>query len=196
MNITYDKFGGKKVIFETILDEITGGISLTTSGLPVDGVRKYVPAGTPVSVNVATRVANICKSVAALSGSTAKEINVPKLHFFNVGDLLNDGTTSSAITSITSGADADVLNVEADLIFTEGTVYVEGSTSGTSAKLENSPNAITKNSVYIADGNADVAVVTMGTIRKDALAFPISTAYETSLKNAATAGGISLINLV
>lgn len=196
MNITYDKLGGKKVIFETILDEITGGVSLTTAGLPVDGVRKYVPAGTPVSVNVATRVATVCKSAAALSGSTAKKINVPKLHFFNVGDLLNDGTTSAAITSITSGDNADVLNVGADLISTEGTVYVEGSESGTSTALENSPNAITKNSVYIADGNADVAVVTMGTIRKDALAFPISTAYETSLKKADTAGGISLINLV
>ena len=202
MNITTDSFGGKKVIFDSIIDEITGGLSLpvadldnTTHNANVD--KRYLPAGTPVYVDIAARTATVCKSTIALAGSAAQAIRVPKLNHFAVGELLNDGVTSAAITSITTSvATYDTIAVDAALIHAEGTKYGEGSASGTSTALYLSPNALTKNDVYIADGNADVAVVTMGSVREAALSFPVNALYKVALRGGTAGTGTSLITFV
>jgi len=127
MNNSTDTFGGKKVIFDSIVDEITGGLSLpvadldnTTHNANVD--KRYLPAGTPVYVDIAARTATVCKSTVALTGSATRAIKVPKLNYFKTGELLNDGVTTATITGITTTvATYDTIAVDADLLFAAGT---------------------------------------------------------------------------
>ena len=197
MQITTSTFGGKKVIFDSIIDEVVGGVSLNVTNLDyltnnanVD--KRYLPAGTPVYVDYTTRVAYVCKSTIALASSSNKAIRVPKNHHFKVDDILNDGVTSATITGITTSvATYDTIAVDAALLYAENTKYGEGSVTGSSTALKYSPNGLTKNDVYLADGNADVAVVIAGQVREAALTYPINTLYATALR-----GTKSLITLV
>jgi len=196
MQITNDTIAGKKVVFESIVDEITGGLSIPVATLDylthnVNVDKRYLPAGTPVYVDYAARTATVAKSTIALTGSTAQAIRVPKNNHFKVDDILNDGTTGATITGITTSvATYDTIAVDADLIYAEGTKYFEGSATGTNATLKVTPNGLTKDQVYLADGNADGAVVTIGTVREAALTYPIPAVYATALR-----GTKSLITL-
>jgi hypothetical protein len=184
------------------LDEIPGGVGLnvarldyTTKNVNVD--KRFLPAGTPVYVDLATRIAEVCKSAIALASSSAQAIRVPKNHHYKVGDLINDGVTTSTITGITTTvATYDTIATAEALVYAEGTKYGEGSATGTSAVLLYTPNGMTKDTAWIGDGNADVAVVTMGNVRADALAFPVNALYAVALRGGTSGTGKSLINLV
>jgi hypothetical protein len=197
MQITTDSITGKKVIFDSIIDEIPGGLSLpvtdldyTTNNANVD--KRYLPAGTPVYVDLSARTATVCKSTKALASSSAQAIRVPKNHHFKADEILNDGVTSATITSVTTTvASYDTIAVDAALIYATGTKYAEGSVTGASTALKYSPNGLTKEEVYMADGNADVSVVTIGSVREDALTYPIPSLYATALR-----GSSSLITIV
>lgn len=197
MQITTSSIGGKKVIFDSILDEVVGGVSLVVANLDylvnnanVD--KRFLPAGTPVYVDYAARTATVCKSATALASSSAQAIRVPKNNHFKVDDILNDGVTGATITSITTSvATYDTIAVDAALIYAEGTKYGEGSVTGSSTALKYSPNGLTKDEVYLADGNADVVVVIAGQVREAALTYPLNTLYATALR-----GTKSLITLV
>lgn len=190
MQIVTDTIQGKKVIFESIIDEISGGLSLPVATLDylthnanVD--KRYLPAGTPVYVDYDARTATVAKSTIALTGSTAQAIRVPKNNHFKVDDILNDGVTGATITGITTTvASYDTIAVDAALIYAAGTKYAQGSATGESTALTVTPNGLTKTEVYLADGNADVSVVTMGAVREDALTYPLPTAYATALRRA------------
>ena len=196
MQIVSKSFGGKKVIFESIIDEIPGGVGLKVTRLDYLTVnpnvdKRFLPAGTPVYVDLTARTAEVCKSAIALAGSTAQAIRVPKNNHYKVGEYFNDGVTSAAISSIdTTNAGYDVINTAAALIYAENTKYGEGSASGTSTALLFSPNGITKDTAWIYDGNADVGVVTIGSVRESALTYPINALYATALR-----GTKSLITL-
>ena len=197
MQIVTNTIAGKKVVFESILDEIPGGVSIPVTRLDnethnsnVD--KRFLPPGTPVYVDLSTRIGQVCKSSTALASSTSTAIRVAKLNHWKVADILNDGVTSAAISSITTSESSyDTLNVAAALIYAAGTKYNQGSATGTSAALLHTPNGLTKTEIWIYDGNADVAVVTNGTVREDALSFPITALYATALR-----GTKSLITLV
>jgi hypothetical protein len=196
MQIVNTSLPGRKVIFESILDEVPGGVGLnvtrldyTTLNANVD--KRFLPAGTPVYVDLATRIAEVCKSVVALATSSAQALKVPKNHHFKAGDLINDGVTTATISSVTTSvAGYDTIATDASLIYADGTKYGEGSATGTSAVLLYGPNGVTRDTIWIGDGNADVAVVTMGSVRADALTFPINTLYAMSLKGADTTGHV------
>jgi hypothetical protein len=202
MNIVKNTIAGKKVIFESILDEVPGGVSLVVADLDylthnanVD--KRYLPAGTPVYVDIADRTATVCKSTTALASSSAQAIRVPKLNHFKAGEILNDGVTSATITSVTTSvATYDTIAVDAALIYEAGTKYGEGSATGTSTALYLTPNGLTKDDVYLEEGNADVAVVTMGTAREAALSFPVNALYKAALRGGTSGTGTSLITFV
>lgn len=197
MQIVKSSLPGSRVVFESILDEIPGGVSIKVARLDnltvnanVD--KRFLPAGTPVYVDLAARTADICKSAAGLAGTTAQAIRVTKNSHYKVGELINDGVTSAVISSIdTTAAGYDVINTAAALIYAEGTKYGEGSASGTSAALLFTPNGLTKDVVWMGDGNADGAIVTIGSVRADALVYPINALYAAALR-----GSKSLITLV
>lgn len=202
MQITSKSITGTKVVWESILDEVPGGVSLNVTRLDYLTVntnvdKRFLPTGTPVYVNLTTRTAEVCKSATALTGSTAQALRVAKHNHYKVGDLINDGVTSSSITAITTTvAGYDTIATAEALIFAEGTKYGQGSASGTSAVQLYTPNGMTKDTVWIYDGNADGAIVKMGTARADALVFPITTAYAIALRGGTAGTGTSLITLV
>lgn len=197
MQIIKKTIPGTKVIFESIREEVPGGCSIPVARLDnlvvntnVD--KRFLPAGTPVYVDLDTNIAQVCKSSTAITGSTAQAIRVAKNNHWKVSDLLNDQTTSSTIDSITTSASGyDTLNTAEALIYQEGTKYGQGSVSGTSTALFLTPNGLTKDTIWIYDGNADCAIVTIGSVREDALTFPINALYATALR-----GSKSLITLV
>lgn len=201
MKITTNTIAGKKVIFNSILDELPGGASLVVADLDylthTDYVdKRYLPGGTPVYVDRAARTATVCKSAIALAGSTAQAIRVPKNNHFKVDEILNDGVTGAKITSITTSVSTyDTIAVDAALIYAAGTKYGEGAATGESIALHLSPNALTKNEIYIGDGNASVGVVTIGSARAAALTYPINDLYKISLRGGTTGNGTSLITL-
>ena len=197
MQIVTNSLPGSKVVFDSIIDEIPGGVGINVARLDYQTInsnvdKRYLPAGTPVYVDLATRIAEVCKSFTALAGSTSQAIMVAKNNHGKVGDFINDGTTSSAIASIdTSNAAYDILNTAEALTAATGTKYSQGSVSGSSVALLFTPNGLTKDPVFIGNGNADSAIVTIGSVRADALTFPISALYATALR-----GTKSLITIV
>lgn len=197
MQITNDSIAGKVVVFDSIIDEIPGGASLNVTRLDSQtSGKEYIPAGTPVYFDPATRVAEVCKSVAAIAGSAATVIRTGKAHHFKVGDFFNDGATGAIITAIdTSNADYDAITVNTALTYATGTKYQEGTVTGTSTTLKYTPNGMVKSPAYIKDGNADVPVVTIGSVREDALTYPLTTAYKVALRGGTAGTGKSLITV-
>jgi hypothetical protein len=200
VNITTDSISGKPVIFESILEEVPGGASLEVVARLdyTDSKKKYLKAGAPVYVDLSTRIAKVCKSALGIDGGTSTNIRVGKYHHFLVGDFFNDGVTTGLISAIdkTGSTAYDTVTVNTALIYADGTKYGEGTVTGSSVALAYTPNGVTRDDAYIADGNANVAVVKMGTIREDALTYPINALYAKALRGGTAGTGTSLITLV
>jgi hypothetical protein len=186
-------------VFESILDEIPGGVGLNVARLDYETAGKeYIPAGTPVYVDIATRVAEVCKSALAIDGGGSTTPRLGKDHHFAVGDYLNDGTTGAKITALdkTTSADYDTATVNTALTVTAGTKYQQGTVSGSSVVLLYTPNGMVKSPTRLVEGNADVPVVTIGTYREDALTYPLSAAYKIALRGGTAGTGKSLLTAV
>lgn len=204
MQITNLNIAGRAVIFESILDEIPGGLSLpvaTLDNTKVDPTlsidKRWLKAGAPVYVDIAARTATLCKSALGITGGGSTTPRVSKDNHFKVGDFLNDGVTTALISAIdATNAGYDIITVNTALLYAAGTKFGAGTVTGTSVALAFTPNGVTKDDVYIADGNADVAVVTMGTVRQDALTYPINALYAIALRGGTAGTGRSLITLV
>lgn len=193
MRITTDSIDGKKVVFDSILDEISGGAGLNVTRLDYETHnsnvdKRYLKAGAPVYYVDSTRVAELCKSAIAVDGGSGTSLRVAKNHHFKVGDFIGDGTTTALISAIdtTTSDDYDIVTVNTALTYAEDTKFVEGIVTGTSAVLKYTPNGVTKDDVYIGEGNADVAVVTMGTVREDALTYCLPDLYKIALRGGAS----------
>ena len=192
-------FGGRGVVFDSILDEIPGGAGLNVARLDyTNSVKNYIPAGTPVYFVPATRIAEVCKSALAIDGGGSTTPRVQKNHHFLVGDILNDGTTGAGISAIntTASTDYDILTVNTALTVTAGTKYLQGSASGSSTAMYYTPNGMIKSSTYIGDGNADVPVVIMGLVREAALTYPIPSLYKIALRGGTAGTGTTLITVI
>ena len=202
MNIGTDSISGRKVVFENILEEIPGGVSLevvTRLDYTAAG-KEYLKAGAPVYVDLSTRIAELCKSTLSSVAIDATHLYVPAGHHFLVGDSITDGSFCRIISAISaSGTTHDVITIPSGLVITAGTKYLEaaaGAASAYSTSLAYTPNGLTKHDVYIADGNADVAVVKIGTVREDALEYPLPSIYKVALRGGTSGTGTSLINVV
>lgn len=200
MNITETSIPGRNVVWESILDEVPGGVSVDVTRLDYTADDKeYLPAGTPVYVDLSTRVAEVCKSAAAAASGTDTTVILPKEHHFKVGDSITDFAFCRIISGITEGDDTDTLTVSSGLITASGTVYGEAAADAASAyasSLKYTPNGMLKDKIRIAEGNADGAVVKIGSAREDALTFPIPDTYQIALRGGSSGTGTSLITLV
>jgi hypothetical protein len=200
MQITTDSITGKKVVFESILDEVPGGVSLEvitrldylTSG------KEYLKAGAPVYVDLSTRIAELCKTTKSEVVIDATHLYVKNNHHFKVGDSITDGTFSRIISAIAASGSYDIITAPSGLVYTVGTIYNEATAGAASAfsAYAYTPNGLIKDDVYIKDGNADVAVVKMGTVRGDALDYPLSAANKIALRGGTAGTGTSLITVV
>lgn len=206
MFITTDSQAGRKVVFENILEDIPGGVSVNVTRLDYTASGKeWLPAGTPVYVDLSTRTAEVCKTVAAAGTGDATHLYVSDDHHFKVGDSITDFSYCRIISSISaSGDDYELITVPSGLIYTSGTIYAEAATGAASAYEAASaaqaclylPNGLVKSAVNIENGNGDAAVVKMGTVREDALTYPLPSAFEVALRGGTTGTGTSLITLV
>lgn len=200
MQITNSSISGKKVVFESILDEVPGGVSLAVTRLDyLTSGKEYLKAGAPVYVDIATRVAQVCKTTKSAVVIDATHLFVSKGHHFKVGDSITDGSFSRIISAIAaSGTGFDVITAPSGLVPTVGTVYNEATAGAASAFSAYAyvPNGLTRDDVYIKDGNADVAVVKMGTVRAAALDYPLSAADKIALRGGTAGTGTSLITVV
>jgi hypothetical protein len=158
---------------------------------------EYIAAGTPVYVDPTARTAEICKSVLGIDGGGSTTPRVTKGHHFKVGDILNDGTTGAYITTITQSATGyDVFTVNTAVQYSGSIQYIEGSATGSSTALKYTPNGVIKSPTRIYEGNADVPVVTIGTLRSAALTYPIPSLYAIPLRGGTAGTGKSLITVM
>lgn len=188
MQITTASNKAKPVKFEQILTDIPGGVSLevvTRLDYTATG-KKYLKAGAPVYVNLSTRIAELCKTTKSEVAIDATHLYVKSNHHFKVGDSITDMAFCRIISAIAaSGTDYDVITVPSGLVITAGTKYAEaaaGAASAFSDSLAYKPNGLTKEDVYITEGNAAVSVVKMGTVREDALDYPLPTVFKDYLR--------------
>lgn len=199
MQITNGSITGKKVIFDSIVDTVVGGASLDVTRLDnlvknanVD--KTYIKAGAPVYFDSATRVAELCKTAKYLGGSSTV-IQITKNNHFKVGDFLNDGTDCGLISVIdTSNAGYDLVTVNTALTTTGGK-YFEGTVTGTNATMKFTPNGLLKNDSYVFDGNAEAEIVTIGTVREDALTYVLPDLFKVALRGGTSGTGKSLITV-
>ncbi|HCY40443.1 MAG TPA: hypothetical protein DHV48_03680 [Prolixibacteraceae bacterium] len=129
MNITQDSFGGRNVVFDSVLEDIPGGLSLDKTRIPATLL--YVGAGAPVNVNKTTRVAELIKTAVCVADSASGDaVRVAKGHLFAAADVITDGYVVCAITSIdTSNAAYDIIVPATTFVnYAEGTVIVESAT--------------------------------------------------------------------
>lgn len=200
MQITSGSVTGRKVVFENILEDIPGGVSLAVTRLDYStSSKKYLKAGAPVYVDISTRVAQLCKSTKSVVAIDATHLYVPAGHHFKVGDSITDGLFNRVISAISASSSGyDVITVPSGLVITANTAYGEAPAGAGSAfaSLAYTPNGMIKNDTYIADGNADVSVVKMGTYRSDALEYPLPSLYEIALRGGTAGTGTSLLTKV
>lgn len=144
MNISSSSIAGRNVVFDSILEDLPGGVSLDKSRLL--STQTEVKAGT--LVNVAARVAEVVKTAICVAASAdGDNVRVAKGHLFKAGESITDGYVVSAISSITtSNADYDILVVATTLVnYAEGVVLVEA-TAGAEA------GEFAKTTITIASG--------------------------------------------
>jgi len=196
--VNSDPFGGGAVVWDEILEEIPGGAGLNVTRLDyTNTLKKYIPAGTPVYFDPATRIAEVVKTALCIDGGGSTTPRVQKTHHFKVGNILNDGTTGATVTAVntTASDDYDILTVNTAVIYAAGTKYYEGAATGVDVTKYFTPNGLVKSPTYIAEGNADVPVVVIGTVREGALVYPLADALKISLRGGTAGTGKSLITV-
>jgi len=126
MNITSETFGGRNVVFDSILEDIPGGVSLDKTRVP--STLTYLKAGTLLNVNKSTRVAEFIKTAKCVADSAdGDNVRVVKGHLFAAGDYVTDGYVVAEISSITTSEDDyDILVVGTTLVnYAAGVILVE-----------------------------------------------------------------------
>ena len=196
--VNSEPFGGGAVVWDLILEEIPGGAGLNVTRLDyTNPLKKYIPAGTPVYFDPATRIAEVVKTATAIDGGGSTTPRVQKTHHFKVGDILNDGTVGATVTGVntTSSEDYDILTVNTALTVTAGTKYAQGAATGSSTTQYFTANGLVKSPTNIEEGNADVPVVVIGTVREAALTYPLPDAMKIALRGGTAGTGKSLITV-
>jgi hypothetical protein len=130
MNITSGSFGGRNVVFDSVLEDIPGGVALGKSRVKTGTVE--IPAGAPVYVNKSTRVAELVKTATVLTGGTSTAVRVPITHQFKAGEYVTDGVAVQTISTITAGTTYDTLNLGGALISYGAGVVISEVNSGAS----------------------------------------------------------------
>jgi hypothetical protein len=159
------------VVFDLILEDFSGGAILDRTRL---SSTDEIKAGSLLYITGG--VAEIVKTVEAITGGSATDIRVAKGHQFVVGNHITLGTSVHAetLTAIdATGASYDVLTIGTTLGSSPdtGTVIYEAAaqTSSNTSTLLYTANAILKNTTNVERANNQVSGVVRGTARDAAL---------------------------
>jgi len=147
MEITSSTFGGRNVVFDYVHEDIPGGVNLDVTRLTSS--LEYVPAGTLVYADTATRIAEVVKTAVCVADSAdGDNVRVAKGHLFKAGEYVTDGYVVAAISSITTSNSAyDILVVGTTLINYAAGIVLKESASGKVAK------SYATTSILVATGN-------------------------------------------
>jgi hypothetical protein len=150
MQLTNSTITGRNVVFDSVLEDIPGGVNLDVSRLTSD--LEYIKAGTLVNVNKATRIAEVVKTAVCVADSVdGDNIRVAKGHLLKAGEYVTDGYVVAAISSITtSNATYDILVVGTTLVNYGVGVVLKESAAG---KVAGSHATV---SILVATGNTFV----------------------------------------
>jgi hypothetical protein len=149
-------------VFQKILEDIEGGITIATDNLPSDG--KYIKAGTPLVAGSTSGVYRVCKRALSNSTQTTTTLLLVKPgHLFKVGDFLNKelvGTASvSTILAIThTSATTDSILVGAAMILATNTVLYQTSAHNATT-YTGSPTCVLRDTVKYRDTAAAVTTL-------------------------------------
>jgi len=174
-----------KVVFDSKLEGVPGGVTLAAADL----TKTSVAAGTPVGKD-SNGLFHVVKTAKAQASATnvAVDYKVLKGHNFAVGKFLSTGTLKKAyaITVITtSNADYDTLTVGTTLgvAVAAGDVFIEATAeaTGNTSAFKYTPFGLTGTDVEIeANGNHLVDVVVRGSV-KESLIAPIHADIKTAI---------------
>jgi hypothetical protein len=183
LEITSETDTAAKVIFDSILEDWTGGAVLNRTRLKTDTTE--ILAGT--LLYVADGAAEICKSALVITGGTATGIRVNKAHQFIVGEFvcIAVGDAAMPITVITTTETAyDTITIGTTLGVTPsvGQVLMEAAAqAGDDCTLLYTPNAILLSTTNVEKANPTCAAVVRGTVRNDALPYAPSVTFKAAL---------------
>lgn len=178
MNITEETIEGRNVVFDSILEDIPGGVSLDKTRVP--STLKYLKAGTLLNVNKSTRVAEFLKTAKCVDASAdGDNPRVAKGHLFAAGDYVTDGYVVAEISSITtSNDDYDILVVGTTLVnFAEDVVLVESANGKSAGNFAAATVTIaTGKTITVKDPSGEAAgiVVSIDSAEDDNLAVSFS----------------------
>ncbi|MHA4844419.1 hypothetical protein ACX0G7_09655 [Flavitalea antarctica] len=156
-------------VWQKVFETVQGGLGLDTTG--ITGFTHYLPAGTPVIFDEATRLAKVLKTaeVTEAAGGAAVAYKVKKNHCFKVGDYLArvvggaayaitaiDTTTSTLYDTLTVGTTLGAAAVGAGL-------FQSSATGASAAALMYTPNGLTYDEYELGKTDS-VSVVIRGTI--------------------------------
>jgi len=189
MQFTSETIAARDVVFDLVLEDIPGGVSLDTTRIPAD--TEWIESGTPVYYVPTTRVAEVVKTakIYAEASGGASTPKIVKGSLFKAGDYITDGTIHWVISSlVATGANYDTFTLGGSLVTTAAdTVLIQGTSaaSGTTTAYY-TPNGFIKDWVCVGDGvalydNADASLVVRGAVRDSALPFPLTSTFKTAL---------------
>jgi hypothetical protein len=143
----------RKVLWpEESVYKATGGFTLVKADLP-DGA-DFLPKGTLMSVNFATRDAKVVKTaiIHEAAADNATSYKVEKNHLLKVGDILTsalDGAARaiSAINKTSSAYDEITVTATLGIAVPAGAILIEAAEAGTSGSAEKN----VANSILIHD---------------------------------------------
>lgn len=183
MNISSETITGRNVVFDLILEDFPGGASFDLSNIPAD--IEWIDQGTPVYLDKSARVAYAVKTSAIAVSGTSSGFYVSNDNLWAVADVMFDGTSGAAISSITASGDYDYIVLAANSLVTYVTNTVLKAGLNVSGDLYTA-NGFVKDTINVGTGaakvdNAECSVVLRGAVRNGSLPYPLSTAQKTSL---------------
>ena len=184
LSITGETDSSGVIIFDTILEDFTGGAILDRTRLKSTD---EIKAGSLLYINAG--VAEIVKTALVITGGSATGIRVAKGHQFIAGDFLTAGTSVHAepIATITTTEDAyDTLTIGTTLGTNPGAgeVLYEAAfhTAANISTLKYTANAILRSTTNVEAANNTVSGVVRGSVRDAALPCPAGSLHKTALK--------------
>jgi hypothetical protein len=187
MSVNKSNYSAVLEVFQKVYEDVVGGLNIDVTELK--STTLFVPKGTIVSINEATRRANVVKTaeLQATAANDATDYRVKKNHEFKVGDFFAGavGAKAFAITAITTSVaeyDTITLGTTLGVEHAAGVIMFQAaaqSLNNTSA-YKYTAGGVVKNTIKVEKNNG-VSVVTRGTVYERRLPYVVSAAMKTAL---------------
>jgi hypothetical protein len=178
-------------IFRSILEDIVGGITVSTSNVP--SAIKEIEAGCPVDQAASTAGLYYLIKTGKLKANITSIATIMYLYpsLFDTNELItfdHNGASAASISSITRATTTDTILLTAALgtiLATNGVLYEANAAGGCAHKYTAEAlildNITVRNSDLSTIPNVTAGAFIRGTVDESALTYPIPTADKTAL---------------